>query len=103
MAKRKYRVREGFRYGAHDQFTAGQIVELEEEEAKHDLDKLELAEVVQNVPGEAGVDSEPGQPPRDEDSPSEPGKAPGGGEGDGNPRTIGTGSVTPKTRRKSGD
>lgn len=50
MAKRKYRVREGFTYGSHDQYKAGDIVELEEAEAKHVMDKLELAEVVHNVP-----------------------------------------------------
>lgn len=109
MAVRKYRVRLGFTYGAHDEFKEGDIVELEENEAQYELDKLELAEVVQNVP-------DTGFPERDEDSPSEPGKAPGDGDGDGNDRTVrrrsapdeveGTNpAVTRKTvrRGKSGD
>jgi hypothetical protein len=50
MAIRKYRVKEGFTYGAHDEHVAGAIIELEENEAIHVMDKLELAEVSQNVP-----------------------------------------------------
>lgn len=46
MAIRKYRVRVGFTYGAHDEHKAGSIVELDESVAKYELDKLELAEVV---------------------------------------------------------
>lgn len=58
MAKRKYRVREGFTYGAHDEHAAGSIVELEEEEAKFVMDKLELAEIVQNVPDSNDLQSQ---------------------------------------------
>jgi hypothetical protein len=50
MTVRKYRVREGFSYGAFNQHKAGTIVELEEEVAKYVMDKLELAEIVHNVP-----------------------------------------------------
>lgn len=51
--KFKYRVREGFTYGANSQYGPGAIVELTAEEAKHSLDKLELAEIVHNVPSAA--------------------------------------------------
>lgn len=51
MAKYKYRVREGFTYGSKSQYGPGAIVELEESEARHNMDKLELAQVVQNIPG----------------------------------------------------
>ena|SRR3990172_10537726 len=50
MTVRKYRVREGFTYGAFSQFGPGEIVDLDEETAKHSMDKLELAEIVHNVP-----------------------------------------------------
>jgi hypothetical protein len=50
MATRKYRVKPGFTYGATGQYKAGDIVELEDAEAQHVMDKLELAEVVHNVP-----------------------------------------------------
>lgn len=53
MDKHKYRVREGFTYGAFGQFGPGSIVELTEEEAKHVMDKLELAEIIHNVPDES--------------------------------------------------
>ena len=61
MTIRKYRVRQGFTYGAFSQYGAGDIVELEEDVAVHSLDKLELAEIVQNVPPEAPT--EPAPPP----------------------------------------
>lgn len=50
MAVHKYRVREGFTYGAKSEYGPGAIVELDDETAKHNMDKLELAEVVQNIP-----------------------------------------------------
>jgi len=49
MTIRKYRVRQGFTYGAFSQHQGGDIVELDDEAAKHVMDKLELAEVIQNV------------------------------------------------------
>lgn len=46
----KYRVREGYVYGAFGQFKSGDIVELDESTAVHNLDKLELAEIPQPPP-----------------------------------------------------
>lgn len=54
MTLHKYRVREGFTYGAFAQHKAGAILELDDSVAQHAMDKLELAEVTQNV-----VPSEP--------------------------------------------
>jgi hypothetical protein len=53
MAKRKYRVREGFTYGPKSEYAAGAIVELDDATAQFEMDKLELAEIVQNVPGDS--------------------------------------------------
>lgn len=50
MAIHKYRVRAGFTYGAQDQWKAGSVLELEESVAVYNLDKLELAEIVHNIP-----------------------------------------------------
>lgn len=75
MTVRKYRVREGFTYGANDQHKAGSIVELEEGIARFEMDKLELAEIVHNVP-----QPNPETAFRDDDSPSGLGQAPGDGD-----------------------
>lgn len=40
--KNTYRVKPGMRYGAHDEFGPGDLVELTEYEAAGHLDKLEL-------------------------------------------------------------
>jgi len=61
MAVHKYRVREGYTYGAYSQYGPGSIVELDDETAKHVMDKLELAEIVQNV-------VPPAPPPGSEDT-----------------------------------
>lgn len=63
MAVRKYRVREGFTYGALTQHSPGTILDLDEETAKHSMDKLELAEIVQNVPVEPPGESLEDSPP----------------------------------------
>ena len=70
MTIRKYRVREGFSYGAFSQHTAGMIVELDEDAAKHAMDKLELAEIVQNVP------AAPAEPPPAPEAPEPEDHAP---------------------------
>ena len=90
MAIRKYRVRQGFTYGAFGQWASGTILELEETVAQHSLDKLELAEVVQNVPP-------PAPPPVEIVPPEEPVTDETGIEQPSLPRTP------KKLRKKSGD
>jgi len=56
MKSHKYRVKVGYKYGAFDQYGPGSIVVLDDETAKHVLDKLELAEIV--IPGSADADND---------------------------------------------
>jgi hypothetical protein len=46
MATHKYRVREGFTYGAFSQHKAGTILKLDDSTAALNMDKLELAEIL---------------------------------------------------------
>lgn len=46
MTKHLYRVRQGFEYGANGEYKSGAIVELDESDAKYEMDKLELAEAI---------------------------------------------------------
>jgi len=64
MTTHKYRVRPGFTYGVNSQYKEGDIVELEESTAVHVMDKVELAEVIQNT-------APPVEPPADLESPTE--------------------------------
>lgn len=90
MPKRKYRVKEGFRYGARDEYGPGSIVELEDAEAKYVMDKLELAEIVQNVP-DSSASMESNQMTADStDSRSN------------SPETVETEDDDPKTGKSSG-
>jgi hypothetical protein len=41
---KRYRVKEGMKHGAHNEYGAGDILELTESEARGFMDKLELAE-----------------------------------------------------------
>lgn len=47
---RTYRVRPGFRFGAHNQHGPGDLVELDEAAALGFLDKLELVQEVEAPP-----------------------------------------------------
>ena len=64
--KQFYRVKDGVRHGANNQYGPGDIVELTPEEANGLLDKLELVE--------GGQESEPTEPSlnTDESEPTEP-------------------------------
>ncbi len=53
MSLHKYRVKPGYSYGPRDEYTSGMIIVLDDSVAKHEMDKLELAEVV--IPGSADV------------------------------------------------
>ncbi len=50
MTIHKYRVRVGFTYGPFDEYKSGDIVELDDSTAMHNLDKLELAEILPPPP-----------------------------------------------------
>lgn len=54
----RYRVRQGYTFGADNQHTAGAIVELQEHEAAAFLDKLEPAEEGETAPSLDTVSSE---------------------------------------------
>ena len=71
----RYRVRQGYTFGAYDQHTAGAVVELSEAEAGPFLDKLEPAEEEGGPEGDSldTVSSEPDAPVEPEpDAPVEP-------------------------------
>jgi hypothetical protein len=87
--KYKYRVRDGFEYGPRGEYKAGSIVELTEDEARYVLDKLELAEIVQNVPPVTSPTNE-----QVSDTPPE--------EPDSKEETVNTPPTPRSTRRRSG-
>jgi hypothetical protein len=76
MAKRTYRVREGFTYGANDQHKAGAILELEESDAAHALDKLELLDYDQSAKVENELNDEDPQALHVTPQASDPGEPP---------------------------
>ena len=66
----RYRVRQGYTFGAFDQHTAGAVVELAEQEAGAFLDKLEPVEEVGTDDGSLDtVSSEPSTPPAPKPAP----------------------------------
>lgn len=63
MTIHKYRVRDGFTYGPFGEHKAGDIVELDDSTAVHEMDKLELAEVIPPPPSAPVVEETPLLPP----------------------------------------
>jgi hypothetical protein len=61
MTIHKYRVKEGFKYGVNPEYGPGDIVELDDTIAQFEMDKLELAEIVHNVPDTEDTTSEEGK------------------------------------------
>lgn len=74
----QYRVRPGYTHGAFNQYTAGAVVELSEEEAAGLLDKLELVPAAK--PGaDSKAKAKPGADPKPEADPEpDPGEAKAG-------------------------